>query len=388
MLTEELILSKHPKCTDIYTIKKLNIWGEDIEDISIISKMKKLTILSLSSNNISDLSPLESCINLRELYLRNNNISSFQEITHLKNLLKLKILWLEGNPISDDPFYRYKVLQILPQVSIFDNKNCESKLVKLDVTLRKRNQSENQNRKANYSQINDTDETNKNCNNQNKKILLKRVCSYMGSPSVGAFEASNEENSIAKKKNIPLNKNENAFDLKLVMNMKYNNKIQGNQSIKKLKLKILDDKDASKNNQNYNNNNNIFNYFDKIPSKRRMSIENNEGPIQLKTDFGSNAPIQYSKNKAKKHCSSNEVLPISKLLNNKNEIKNEKKKYYDNGLSDEKSIQKINNHISDNNHVLQAIYLLVDKMNVNELLSLKEEINKKIKELVNKKGIK
>ena len=154
MLTEDLIRSKNPKCSDIYKIQKLNICGEDIEDISIISKMKNLTILSLSSNNISDLSPLESCINLRELYLRKNNISSFQEITHLKNLLKLKILWLEGNPISNDPFYRYKVFRILPQVSIFDkNSDNENKSIPLSTIIMNKEKLNYKPVKKNYRRI-------------------------------------------------------------------------------------------------------------------------------------------------------------------------------------------------------------------------------------------
>ena len=37
-----------------------------------------------------------------------------------------------------------------------------------------------------------------------------------------------------------------------------------------------------------------------------------------------------------------------------------------------------NNNCQNGNYVMQAIYLLVDKMNVNELISLKDTINQKI----------
>ena len=123
MLTKEYILSKYPKYSDITEIKKLNLWGEDIQDISIISKMPNLEILSLSSNKISSLSPISTCLNMREIYLRNNNIYSLEELHHLKPLFNLKALWLEGNPICDDIYYREKVLNILPQVIYLDNKN-------------------------------------------------------------------------------------------------------------------------------------------------------------------------------------------------------------------------------------------------------------------------
>lgn len=373
MLTEELILSKYPNYTDITKIKKLDIWGEDIQDISILSEMKKLSILSLSSNNVNDLSPLESCLNLRELYLRNNNISSFEEITHLKNLSKLKILWLEGNPIYNDPLYRYKILQILPQISVLDNQNCNSKLTKLDNILN-RNQSAEQNRKVNYSLINNFNDKKKNLKKKrNKKIILRRVFSCLGTPKVTNIETSNEEISVInKRKNYPSNENENIVDLKFFMDKEKN---QENHTIKKLKLRIIDDKETSKNNRN--NNSNFFNNFENILSKRKMSVQNEEGPIQLKSNYCSNLS-SHSKIKEKKNYSSR-LIPMPFVNDIKNRMKKEKKIFYDNQLNDENSIQK--NYISDsnNNHVVQAIYLLIDKLNINELLKLKEEINKKIK---------
>ena len=139
MLTKEIILSKYSKYSNISQITKLNIWGEDIEDISIISKMPNLEVLSLSANKISSLFPLSYCLNMREIYLRNNNIDSFEELYHLTNLPKLKILWLEGNPICKDFFYKEKVLNILPKLHNLDNKN-----ILLYKNEKKRGQSEEQ----------------------------------------------------------------------------------------------------------------------------------------------------------------------------------------------------------------------------------------------------
>ena len=59
---------------------------------------------------------------MREIYLRNNNINSFDELYHLKPMSNLKFLWLEGNPICEDISYREKVLKILPQIISLDNK--------------------------------------------------------------------------------------------------------------------------------------------------------------------------------------------------------------------------------------------------------------------------
>jgi len=43
----------------------------------------------------------------------------------------------------------------------------------------------------------------------------------------------------------------------------------------------------------------------------------------------------------------------------------------------------VNNCYGNNNYVMKAIYLLVDKMNVNDLISLKKVINKRISVLGN-----
>ena len=197
--------------------------------------------------------------------------------------------------------------------------------------------------------------------------------SCLGTPKVTNIETSNEEISVInKRKNYPSNENENIVDLKFFMDKEKN---QENHTIKKLKLRIIDDKETSKNNRN--NNSNFFNNFENILSKRKMSVQNEEGPIQLKSNYFSNLS-SHSKIKEKKNYSSR-LIPMPFVNDIKNRMKKEKKIFYDNQLNDENSIQK--NYISDsnNNHVVQAIYLLIDKLNINELLKLKEEINKKIK---------
>ena len=185
MLTEELILSKNPNLLEISLITKLNICSKDISDISILSKMKNLEIISFPSNKISYLYPLSNCKNLREINLRNNSIFSFNELNYLTNLKKLKILCLEGNPISYDDNYTEKVSKILPHLHYLDNKNVtkskniinrnkEYKYLKRVLTEEKKvrmDLDENKNI-ANIS--------NYNTNNQ-KKIILKRVFSYFDS---------------------------------------------------------------------------------------------------------------------------------------------------------------------------------------------------------------
>ena len=63
MLSEEFILKKNPKYNSLDEIKTLNLWGCDLNNISILSKCKNLEILSLSLNNISNISPLKNVLN-------------------------------------------------------------------------------------------------------------------------------------------------------------------------------------------------------------------------------------------------------------------------------------------------------------------------------------
>lgn len=74
-------------------------------------------------NGISDLEPLNQCQNLSELYLRKNNIASLNELFYLKNLPRLRVLWLSENPCcgSDPHRYRMTVLRNLPSLQKLDN---------------------------------------------------------------------------------------------------------------------------------------------------------------------------------------------------------------------------------------------------------------------------
>ena len=349
MLTKELILSKYPKCSDITEIKKLNIWGEDIENLSIISKMPYLEILSASSNQISTLCPLSSCINMREIYLRNNNINSFDELNHLKPLVNLKVLWLEGNPICDDIFYREKVLNLLPQVMILDNKNRLLKREKIN--NRKRIQSEEQRKRKN-----DFDYDANISKSNRKKILLRRVFSYLDSNNDAKVITSNDISLMQNKKNYNFNFGNKKWDLselKMIFNSKRNGEKKDNQIFRKLKLKIK--KEENKNNLCFNNN--LFNnYVGGAPrvSKKKLTVETN--------------PVHMPKIMDRENTTVQNSISIDAY----------KKNIFKNINYDKFTINNINNNCQNSNYVMQAIYLLVDKMNVNELISLKDTINNKI----------
>ena len=119
-LSRELIAQK-VKSDRIESIRNLNLWGSNIEDISIIEDMPSLEIVSLSVNKIKTLRPFANLANLRELYLRRNLISNLNEIKYLTDCQNLSVLWLSENPICDNPNYRAVIICVLPQLQKLDD---------------------------------------------------------------------------------------------------------------------------------------------------------------------------------------------------------------------------------------------------------------------------
>ena len=335
MLTKELIFSRNSKISELSEITKLNIYAEDIEDISIISSMPKLEYLSLSSNNISSLSALSDCIYLREIYLRNNNISSFEELNHLRHLFNLKVLWLEGNPICDDDFYRKKVLNILPQIISLDNKSRILKRERANVKVR--NQSEHKRAR------NGLDFNLKNISkSQRKKILMRRVFSYYNDE-----DDRTEKKEVETLNNISLKHN----------NIKYNNYIYSNKKSDLSELKIRFNAKMHFNQKENDKNKKIY---------RKLKLK-------LKTEENKNNNIHI-------HNIFNNINQMPKIGDNNITVQNSiptegKYNFFRNVNKDKKHI---NNCFGNNNYVMKAIYLLVDKLNVNDLLSLKKVINNRI----------
>ena len=93
ILTAEQAL-KRCKCEKLAQIKNLNVWGTDLEDISVIKEMHNMEICSLSLNKIRTLRDFQFCRKMTELYLRKNLIGDLKEIKYLQNLQHLKVLWL------------------------------------------------------------------------------------------------------------------------------------------------------------------------------------------------------------------------------------------------------------------------------------------------------
>ncbi|NXJ72668.1 CU002 protein, partial [Rostratula benghalensis] len=123
-LTRAAVLAR-AKAAALDGVRRLNCWmGSLVSDPSPSL---------FSVNGISDLEPLNQCQNLSELYLRKNNIASLNELFYLKNLPRLRVLWLSENPCcgADPHRYRMTVLRNLPSLQKLDN---QGEVLQLDAS--------------------------------------------------------------------------------------------------------------------------------------------------------------------------------------------------------------------------------------------------------------
>lgn len=119
-LTEHTVLAR-TRAQDLKSVRKLNAWGSELTDVSIVKKLPNVEVLSLSVNCISTLEDFSHCHNLQELYIRKNSICELGEIRHLRDLSKLRNLWLADNPCAEGEDYRLTVIRALPQLQKLDN---------------------------------------------------------------------------------------------------------------------------------------------------------------------------------------------------------------------------------------------------------------------------
>ncbi|CUG94357.1 Hypothetical protein, putative [Bodo saltans] len=120
MLSENLVLAK-TKAEKLPQVKNLNLWGAELSDISLVAQLINLEVLALSVNHVTTLRDVAECKNLRELYLRKNDIVSLGEVYYLSKLPALTTLWLSDNPCAKDPNYRMFTVRCCPNLRQLDS---------------------------------------------------------------------------------------------------------------------------------------------------------------------------------------------------------------------------------------------------------------------------
>ena len=353
-LTKDFIRSRLGN-DDFGNIKNINLWGNNIDDISLLSEMPSLEIISLSVNYIKDLSVFRNLKNVKELYLKDNLISDFTQIENLKNCTKLKILCLQENPISNQSNYRQKILEILPflkKLDDFENNNIDKKSPPARISLPKssfilfkkifpkrtdklfKNKIEDLNISEN-EQINNNLEESKNKNNSKGDLLNK---SFKKKKTIGTFR------KLGNKKK--------AFNLDLSVDYANNNFLGNNNE-------IIDSNRSSYIKDYKSHYTEIFSEINKYNKKvvgnfKKDQIKNYQSTLLAYQEF--DAPIKKEEN--------------YKNLNDNNKNYNKKN---DNNNIVKNNITKSN---KNENIVLESIRILLDTLNLSELKSVNDDIQK------------
>jgi hypothetical protein len=328
-LTHEFIAMR-TKCDRLESIRNLNLWGNDLEDISIIRTMHNLEVVSLSVNKIRTLKDFASLKNLRELYLRKNSISDINEIRYLTNLPNLKILWLSENPVAEIKGYRGIVIRNLPQITKLDDnvisleerESCDQEQGSNNYKEDPSSQDEEQQFEIGKSEDNVFENQNFSHDNQDKNYQVPNVIN--SNNNYNEIYSNNEKNRKLKDK--------------------FNYQNQNNPSVEIRK----------KNSVNYEDNSNIVQNFENLNIKKRNTTANTnnvglENKYEIHNMLQKN-PSQNSQNR--------------QMINNDN--------------YSGPNIQNHNLPSSRPGNILNCVLMLLKELNDNELEIIKSEVDKKL----------
>lgn len=363
-LSPEFIASR-TKSDRLETIKNINFWGNELEEISILRKMQNLEVVSLSVNNIKSLKDFGFLKNLKELYLRKNLISEVTELEYLIDCENLRILWLSENPITDIKNYRLITIQLLPQLNKLDDATISQEERRQAAMINLKNILIKKNKENNFNEY-----------GINKDNLLD-----------DPIEEFREKNKIDE-------------------NYNYNNQ-ENKNNYRGLSLPLIPNPRDIQNNCNndYENNNNL-NQENFVKNKKFYREKDKE--IDLIDDaqyYTNNIPQQqinqniYKYNKKPNNNLEKENF-INKKLENLTIHEKEENDYYTERPKnnkrnfDEKLQYQENNRFSGkkqdvgnliyntnttNGNILNCIVMLMKELEDQDLLSLKSEIEKRIK---------
>lgn len=101
--------------------------NKGITEIGKVGQSSLIEKLFISTNLISSLKGIEQFSNLRVLSISYNDIRYISEIKYLRSLA-LETINMEGNPITQLPFYQHHVFYTVPTLKFMDGKTVSEKL--------------------------------------------------------------------------------------------------------------------------------------------------------------------------------------------------------------------------------------------------------------------
>mmetsp|Transcript_34109 Transcript_34109/g.96662 ORF Transcript_34109/g.96662 Transcript_34109/m.96662 type:complete len:1474 (-) Transcript_34109:585-5006(-) len=111
------------RCT---ALKKLELGKNKIGRLENLGALTALTQLSVEDNDIESLMGIAGLQCLMELYIGNNRISWLREVLHIKDLPKLIIVDLLGNPLCQEEDYRLYAVYHLKKLKVLDGTGIEA----------------------------------------------------------------------------------------------------------------------------------------------------------------------------------------------------------------------------------------------------------------------
>ena len=103
-------------------IQELNLRGNIIKEISNLDSihLPQLSVLDIAENRIKSLKPLEACEKLSFLDVRDNRLELLRQVEFLADLQFLEVLMFLGNPASEKPYYRRRIIYRLASLNKLD----------------------------------------------------------------------------------------------------------------------------------------------------------------------------------------------------------------------------------------------------------------------------
>jgi len=113
------VVTVGPALKGMTQLKEIYLSHNGILKVEGFETLVNLEVLDLGGNRIKKLENLENLVQLRELWVNNNFLVDFKDLTCIKSK-KLNTIYLEQNPLSKDPDYQDKVMAALPSVRQLD----------------------------------------------------------------------------------------------------------------------------------------------------------------------------------------------------------------------------------------------------------------------------
>ncbi|CAM6115593.1 unnamed protein product [Calypogeia fissa] len=129
LLLDNNHLSKINNIGHLTTLTQLDLSFNELEKIEGLETLTELVDLSFYNNKIQKLEGMDTLENLISLSLGNNLLKELEGVIYLRKFRKLRLLCLDGNPISKNQDYRHYVIAFVRNVLYLDHKLCSQKQV-------------------------------------------------------------------------------------------------------------------------------------------------------------------------------------------------------------------------------------------------------------------